>query len=470
MSSVETSINANITDIINHSNSVVINGIHELNDDFYEGYQWIAALDRTTCLACAALDNKIFDKLPGMPGEGTEPPDEPPLHHNCRCIIVPVLEGMRDDPSQTKVNYQDWFDRQEKGTQLDILGPARYKEYLNGKAVTAFARDGRITTLKELGVSRIKRSTLIKTNIFEGETIKELIKIQGDLPSYLEKVTEENWEKILVMVKNGETGNIDKVVITEKGIINKNGDIIIPKNILMAIDEKLNLLPSKTGKIINIIVSDDQTEKLNNPGILVTNEKELQQGLKNFKEHIENMEEPYKSVYSKYAETTILKKEPLRIVVIGYDPDDDVIAYNKRLFEIKMKSQPQYANIIYSHELAHRYDHLKVKSWENKIFVNAIEEAIKKIKNDLDKYKDLYNKIKDKNPAFDDILSALSDNKIKVSYNHENTYWNISNNKAIEIFADMSYIQANHIKLPEFDGLLDDIIEIAKTMFIKGAK
>jgi hypothetical protein len=42
--------------------------------------------------------------------------------------------------------------------------------------------------------------------------------------------------------------------------------------------------------------------------------------------------------------------------------------------------------------------------------------------------------------------------------------------KALEIFANANYLQANHIKLPEFDGLLDDILEISKTLFIKGAK
>ena len=447
-----------------------MNDIHELNKDFYDGYQWIACLDSSACLACAALDNKIFDKLPGMEGEGTEPPDEPPLHHNCRCIITPVLKGMRDDPSQTKLNYADWFDRQDNATKLDILGPARYREYVNGKKVTSFAKNGRITTLKELRVSRIKRATLIKTNVFEGETIKELIKIQGDLPSYIDDITENEWKKIIEMVKNGETGEIDKIIINEKGIVDKKGNVLIPRNILMSIDSKLNLLPSRTGKIIDIIVSDDQIEKLNNPGILVTNEKELKQGLKNFKEHIENMEEPYKSVYSQYAETTELKSDPLRMVSIGYDPEEDVLVYNKRLFEIKMQRQPQYANLIYSHEFAHRYDHKEIRSWENIKFVSAIEEAVKKIQSNLDKYIDLYSKVKNANPAFQDILSALSDNKIKVDYSHEGTYWDIPNNKAIEIFADISYIQANCIKLPEFDGLLDDIMEITKTMFIKEAQ
>jgi hypothetical protein len=162
MSGVEKSIDTNIVDIINHSNSVVINDIHKLNQNYFEGYQWIACLDTKTCLACAELDNKIYDKLPGMRGKGTEPPSEPPLHNNCRCVLVPVLEGMRDELENDPVNYKNWFEKQRDETKLDILGPSRYREYLNGKAVDEFAKDGKITTLKEMGVDRITRMKLFE--------------------------------------------------------------------------------------------------------------------------------------------------------------------------------------------------------------------------------------------------------------------------------------------------------------------
>jgi hypothetical protein len=168
MSGIAKSIDANINDIIYHANSIVTEDIHKLNKEFYEGYQWIACLDSVTCLACAELDNRIFDRLPGMEGEGSEPPAEPPLHNHCRCFIVPVLEGMKDDPSQTQINYKDWFNRQNEKTKLDILGPSRYKEYLSGREVTSFAKDGRIMTLKEMGVDRITRRKLFD-DIYEKE-------------------------------------------------------------------------------------------------------------------------------------------------------------------------------------------------------------------------------------------------------------------------------------------------------------
>jgi hypothetical protein len=225
---------------------------------------------------------------------------------------------------------------------------------------------------------------------------------------------------------------------------------------------------AKNIEIMSTTMSEEQIAKLNDAGTLVTSEKELKQGFKDFKKHVENMEEPYKDIYSRYAETTELKYDPLRMVAIGYDPEKDYLVYNKRYFNTPKYQQP--ANIMFSHELAHRYDYLEIKSWENKDFVGAIEAAIKKVQSNIDRYKDLYNAAGNTNPAFDDILSALSDNRIKVTCGHESIYWAKPNSKVLEIFANASYLQANHVNLPEFDGLLNNIMEIAKTMFIKGAK
>ena len=163
MSGVENSINANITDMFNSANNIIANDIFSNNGGNFEGYQWIAVLDKKTCLICAKLDNVIFDALPGMNIPGTKPPDMPPIHKFCRCVMTPVLKGMRDDPSQTQLNYKDWFDRQSNAIKLDILGPSRFKEYLSGRAITEFVVDGRILTLKELGISRAMRKELLDT-------------------------------------------------------------------------------------------------------------------------------------------------------------------------------------------------------------------------------------------------------------------------------------------------------------------
>lgn len=66
MSGIEQSIQTNMTDIINHANAVVTQDIYALNSEHYEGYQWIACLDSSTCLVCGELDNNIYTRLPNM--------------------------------------------------------------------------------------------------------------------------------------------------------------------------------------------------------------------------------------------------------------------------------------------------------------------------------------------------------------------------------------------------------------------
>lgn len=178
MDGVRNSIKTNVTDIINHANNVVLTDIYKLNEELYDGYQWIAALDSTTCLACAELDNQIRDRIEDFP-------TEPPLHHNCRCIIVPVLKGMRDDPSQTKFNYEDWFNEQDEATKIDILGPSRYKEYLNGKKVTSFVKDGRVMSLRELAIDRITRRKLFAEIYTQSEKgAEQYSKTSGEIFNY----------------------------------------------------------------------------------------------------------------------------------------------------------------------------------------------------------------------------------------------------------------------------------------------
>jgi len=167
MNGIENAISRDVTDIVNHANSIVTSDIRKLNRGFYEGYQWVAALDSVTCMICANLDNKIFGLLPGMQGDGIQSvAPEQPIHRNCRCIMVPVLIG--DSASaHANPNYEDWFDRQSPATQLDILGPSRFKLYQNGMKVTAFANDGRISTLDDLGAQRATRKADIDRKVAE---------------------------------------------------------------------------------------------------------------------------------------------------------------------------------------------------------------------------------------------------------------------------------------------------------------
>ncbi len=50
-------------------------------------YQWSAILDDRTCRICKSLDGTYFE-----PGDPALAELKPPIHPNCRCILVAVLK------------------------------------------------------------------------------------------------------------------------------------------------------------------------------------------------------------------------------------------------------------------------------------------------------------------------------------------------------------------------------------------
>ena len=173
MTGIMISLDQGMTDIIGHTNAVVTQDIYSLNHDNYEGFQWVAALDSSTCLICAELSNQIFLALPNMDltdriragsvAEGVVPETAPeqPIHPNCRCFMVPILEGGSDDAKKLGPDYEEWFEKQPMETQIDILGPSRFKLFEEGRAVTNFVNNqNEILTLDELGASRTTRIDL----------------------------------------------------------------------------------------------------------------------------------------------------------------------------------------------------------------------------------------------------------------------------------------------------------------------
>lgn len=69
------------------SNAIANNAkqaFYEENDDIIIGVEILSTLDGRTCPACASLDRKRYkthDKHP-----------TPPIHHQCRCVLLPVTE------------------------------------------------------------------------------------------------------------------------------------------------------------------------------------------------------------------------------------------------------------------------------------------------------------------------------------------------------------------------------------------
>lgn len=115
--------------------------VAEANPQIVKQVQWLATLDARICPRCALLDGRKFKE-----GEGPRPP----LHPNCRCVMVPVTVSYRelgfdidevDGLTRASVNGQvpadttapQWLRSQPRSVVEDVLGPTRTKLFLDGK-------------------------------------------------------------------------------------------------------------------------------------------------------------------------------------------------------------------------------------------------------------------------------------------------------------------------------------------------
>lgn len=123
----------------------------------YTHMKLVATLDSRTTLVCAANDSKVWEiNDPAMP--------RPPLHYNCRSILVGTdadgrVLGKRpfkndDEVGQIDANtsFKQWFASQDAAFQEEWLGTARYKMYKDGKySIDKFIDPlGKKYTLEEL--------------------------------------------------------------------------------------------------------------------------------------------------------------------------------------------------------------------------------------------------------------------------------------------------------------------------------
>jgi SPP1 gp7 family putative phage head morphogenesis protein len=81
-------------------------------------YKRLATHDSRVCAACLMDEGSVYPLYADLA-----------IHPNCRCTLVPVVEGVA---SPTWVAGADWFEEQEAETQKSILGPGRYYAWQNG--------------------------------------------------------------------------------------------------------------------------------------------------------------------------------------------------------------------------------------------------------------------------------------------------------------------------------------------------
>lgn len=111
------------------------------NDDVVTGWRWSASHSSRTCLACLAMDGKVF------------PLDKPPpMHVQCRCSCIPVTVSWRDlgvdapEPDLGETGAE-WFASQPASVQREMMGDEAYKAY----------KAGRVTLDDFVGVRKSRR-------------------------------------------------------------------------------------------------------------------------------------------------------------------------------------------------------------------------------------------------------------------------------------------------------------------------
>jgi SPP1 gp7 family putative phage head morphogenesis protein len=122
------------------TNNEIRTETYKKNSHLFSGYRFLATLSSKTCLACGALDGKIFD-TPELPHVC--------LNEHCRCIMVPVVRGMeKPDPDDTRASedgpvpasmtYEKWLKKQPAKIKRAMLGE-HYERYKNGTTLQELA-------------------------------------------------------------------------------------------------------------------------------------------------------------------------------------------------------------------------------------------------------------------------------------------------------------------------------------------
>lgn len=145
---------------VKHTSTATREATFAENSDVIKSVQFVATLDARTTEICGGLDGKVFALDEGP---------RPPMHHQCRSEIIPVLKSWKElgidlkkAPAGTRASmdgqvsenltYGKWLKKQPKETQNEILGVGKAKLFRRGNVKIEQFTDSahRPLTLKQL--------------------------------------------------------------------------------------------------------------------------------------------------------------------------------------------------------------------------------------------------------------------------------------------------------------------------------
>lgn len=136
---------------VSHVQSRAKAEVYQANADIVKAWQHLSTLDSRTSPTCMALDHRIYRDVAAVKW--------PPLHWNCRSIVMAFFEGdERGDrasqfgPVPGSTDYDTFLRRQSKEFQNDVLGIERARLYRkSGQPVKKFIDEtGQFYTLAQL--------------------------------------------------------------------------------------------------------------------------------------------------------------------------------------------------------------------------------------------------------------------------------------------------------------------------------
>lgn len=164
----------NLAALVHTSMQTVANdsrlAVFKANDDIIKEFVWFVALDGHVCPRCIALSGRRWKNTEDHPPIGHSVPfQNPPIHWNDRCVLLPVTKtfrelgldidevppgerASRDGPVSSKTTFDEFLKRQSKERQDEQLGVGRAQLWRDGKITLAQLIDGkgRELTLAEL--------------------------------------------------------------------------------------------------------------------------------------------------------------------------------------------------------------------------------------------------------------------------------------------------------------------------------
>lgn len=136
-------------------NNDAAKAVYDANKDIVKEVEWSATLEvrhsgRGTCLQCSVLDGRVW-KI-------DEPHPSPPIHHRCRCFLLPKTASYKElglnipemkrslrpyteradkrkiiKAGQFQGQFEDFLKTRDKKYQIDLLGHTRYGFWKSGK-------------------------------------------------------------------------------------------------------------------------------------------------------------------------------------------------------------------------------------------------------------------------------------------------------------------------------------------------